>query len=147
MHWAVHKAFCLKCAIECLISTEVWKLSLLRKLGLQILQTSCVTPQINACLRGFFSEKINLDISLYLTARSQILCVAVLRTVGEMYIYTEIAEVNLSVFIYRLFHEDFSSIYGTKLLHAKQQSYYIETYDLGQKYYAPQVRPDQGSNS
>ena len=42
-----------------------------------------VTPQINACLRGFFSEKINLDISLYLTARSQILCVAVLRTVGE----------------------------------------------------------------
>ena len=36
-----------------------------------------------ACLRGFFSEKINLDISLYLTARSQILCVAVLRTVGE----------------------------------------------------------------
>ena len=43
-----------------------------------------VTPQINACLRGFFSGKINLDISLYLTARSQILCVAVLRTVGEL---------------------------------------------------------------
>ena len=49
MHWAMHKAFCRKCAIECLISTEVWKLSLLRKLfpkkgrllGLQILQTSC----------------------------------------------------------------------------------------------------------
>ena len=47
-----------------------------------------VIPQINACLRGFFSEKINLDISLYLTARSQILCVAVLRTVGEYTIYS-----------------------------------------------------------
>ena len=46
-----------------------------------------VTPQINACLRGFFSKKINLDISLYLTVRSQVLCVAVLRTVGEYVIY------------------------------------------------------------
>ena len=27
---------------------------------------------------------------------------------------TEIIEVNLSAFIYRLFHEDFSSIYGTQ---------------------------------
>ena len=48
-----------------------------------------VTPQINACLRGFFSEKINLDISLYLTVSSQILCVAVLRTVGEFTIYKD----------------------------------------------------------
>ena len=49
-----------------------------------------VTPQINACLRGFFSEKINLDISLYLTARSQILWVAVLRTVGEWSVCTQL---------------------------------------------------------
>ena len=49
-----------------------------------------VTPPINACLRGFFSEKINLDISLYLTARSQILCVTVLRTVGESWVHYEL---------------------------------------------------------
>ena len=28
---------------------------------------------------------------------------------------TEITEVNLSAFVYRLFHEDFSSINGTKI--------------------------------
>ena len=34
-----------------------------------------------------------------------------------MYIYTDITEVNLSVFIYRLFHEDFSSLIGTKYIY------------------------------
>ena len=39
----------------------------------------------------------------------------------EIYIYisiycTEITEINLSTFVYRLFHEDFSSLVGTNLL-------------------------------
>ena len=34
-------------------------------------------------------------------------------TLKYIYICTEISEVNLSAFIYRLFHEDFSSIIRT----------------------------------
>ena len=35
--------------------------------------------------------------------------------------YTKITEVNLSAFIYRLFHEDFSSLIRTKYICEQQQ--------------------------
>ena len=35
-----------------------------------------------------------------------------------IFIYTGITEVNLSAFVYRLFHEDFSSLVGTSIEHS-----------------------------